>query len=117
MAPGFKFAEGAEVVHDRLDRQAMQPLGFELLPLLVDDANADSLLVEVDADILHGASPFVETGNRKPNILFTTSQRIAPGRLDLLHSFTLIGFVASAHYPYIQMGMARGAFRRSWRLI
>jgi hypothetical protein len=39
----------------------METLVFQLLTILVDHTQADSLLVEVDADVLHGGSPFVET--------------------------------------------------------
>src|SRR5262245_59589158 len=44
---------------------------IDLLPLLVDDVNRDSLLVEVDADVIHGGSPFVEAV-LAITILFTT---------------------------------------------
>src|SRR5439155_23457959 len=58
---GMKPPEPAEVVHDGLGSRAAKPLVIDLLPLLVDDTNADSLFVEVDADVIHGGSPFVET--------------------------------------------------------
>src|SRR5688572_28738008 len=38
------------------------------------DANADSLLVEVDADVVHGKAPAVETGDIRHH-RFTTSCR------------------------------------------
>src|SRR4030095_5930646 len=62
--------ESAQLAEPTLDSRLVptfQPLARRNLPLaslFYHHAAADSLLVEVDADVLHGIAPFVETGWR-----------------------------------------------------
>src|ERR1700722_12161331 len=51
------------------------------LPLFIYDANADSLFMEVDADVLQGLAPCVETGKEFPlflvsHVLKDTAKRL-----------------------------------------
>jgi hypothetical protein len=72
-------------------------LVIQLFPLLVDDPKADSLFVEVDADVLHGGSPFVETRFVDHHSGLPRFQRSPPVGVGLLHSFTQISRVISAN--------------------
>ena len=55
---------------------------------MVDNANRDSLLVEVDADEIHGGSPFVETVLGIHHSVYHVFKGISPFGFGLLHSFT-----------------------------
>src|SRR6187399_2216989 len=75
--------ESAQLAEPALDSRlvpAFQPLARRdlLLPtLFYHHAAADSLLVEVDADVLHGIAPFVETVGEQHHS-FTTFARSIP---------------------------------------
>src|SRR6478736_8221014 len=76
----LEFAQLAEPVLDSRLVPAFQPLASRDLPfatLFYHHAAADSLLVEVDADVLHGMAPFVETVGEQHHS-FTTFARSIP---------------------------------------
>src|SRR5206468_10601437 len=52
---GLEGTQGRKELADLLRRQTRQRLSRQHLSFLVNNANADSLLVEVDADEVHGA--------------------------------------------------------------
>src|SRR6516165_572180 len=87
----FEFAQLAEPTLDSRLVLAFQPLAGCHLPLATlfyHHAAADSLLVEVDADVLHGIAPFVETIGENNTTRLPRFQGLSLTRLDLrFHSF------------------------------
>src|SRR6478752_8199898 len=76
----LEFAQFPEPALDSRLVPALQPLASRDLPLATlfyHHAATDSLLVEVDADVLHGIAPFVETVGEQHHS-FTTFARSIP---------------------------------------